>query len=85
MNNREKLISLMEALVGDNAAQRYTHNEILEYISDLKDKEQKSDKYTYIYGNECSEVWNSLGFTIHDDDDRIKLQFVKYEERGSYD
>jgi len=85
MNNREKLISLMEALVGDNAAQRYTHNEILEYVFDLKDKEQKSDKYTYIYGNECSEVWNSLGFTIHDDDDRIKLQFVKYEERGSYD
>jgi len=85
MNNREKLVSLMEALVGDNAAQRYTHNEILKYVSDLKDKEQKSDKYTYIYGNECPEVWSSLGFTIHDDDDRIKLQFVKYEERGSYD
>ena len=85
MNNREKLEQLMEALVGDNAAQRYTHNEILEYVSDLKDKEQKSDKYTYIYGDECSDVWSSLGFTIHDDDDRIKLQFVKYEERGSYD
>ena len=55
MNNREKLEQLMEALVGDNAAQRYTHNEILEYIFDLKDKEQQTDaKYTYIYGNECS-------------------------------
>jgi hypothetical protein len=86
MNNRDKLIQLMEALVGDNAAQRYTHNEILEYVSDLKDKEQQTDaKYTYIYGDECPDVWNSLGFTIHDDEDRIKLQFVKYEERGSYD
>ena len=85
MNNREKLIQLMEALVGDNAAQRYTHNEILEYVSDLKDKEQKSDKYTYIYGDECPDIWNSLGFTIHDDEDRIKLQFVKYEERGNYE
>ena len=85
MNNKEKLEQLMEALVGDNAMQRYTHKEILAYAYDLKDKEQKSDKYTYIYGDECPDIWNSLGFTIHDDDDRIKLQFVKYEERGSYD
>jgi len=85
MNNREKLEQLMEALVGDSAAQRYTHNEILEYVSDLKDKEQKSDKYTYIYGDECPDVWTSLGYHLHDNDDRIKLQFVKYEERGSYD
>tara|TARA_R100001163_G_C4977786_1_gene135130 strand:- start:81 stop:338 length:258 start_codon:yes stop_codon:yes gene_type:complete len=85
MNNKEKLEQLMEALVGDNAMQRYTHKEILEYVSDLKDIEQKSDKYTYIYGDECPDIWNSLGFTIHDNDDRIKLQFVKYEERGSYD
>ena len=40
--------------------------------------------HTYMEMN-VPEVWNSLGFTIHDDDDRIKLQFVKYEERGSYD
>ena len=85
MNNKEKLEQLMEALVGDNAMQRYTHKEILAYAYDLKDKEQKSDKYTYIYGDECPDIWNSLGFTIHDDDDRIKLQFVKYEERGSYE
>jgi len=85
MNNREKLEQLMEALVGDNTAKRYTHNEILEYVSDLKDKEQKSDKYTYIYGDECPDIWTSLGYHLHDNDDRIKLQFVKYEERGSYD
>ena len=85
MNNKEKLEQLMEALVGDNAMQRYTHKEILEYVFDLKNKEQKSDKYTYIYGDECPEVWTSLGFHLHDNDDRIKLQFVKYEERGSYD
>ena len=85
MNKKEKLEQLMEALVGDNAMQRYTHKEILEYVFDLKDKEQKSDKYTYIYGDECPDIWNSLCFTIHDDDDRIKLQFVKYEERGSYE
>ena len=52
MNNKEKLKQLMEALVGDNAMQRYTHNEILEYAYDLKDKEQQTDaKYTYIYGD----------------------------------
>ena len=85
MNNKEKLEQLMEALVGDNAAQRYTHNEILEYAYDLKDKEQKSDKYTYIYGDECPDIWTSLGFHLHDNDDRIKLQFVKYQARGSYD
>ena len=52
---------------------------------DIVKRNDTEPKYTYIYGDECSDVWNSLGFTIHDDDDRIKLQFVKYEERGSYD
>ena len=86
MNNKEKLEQLVEALVGENAMQRYTHTEILEYAYDLKDKEQQTDaKYTYIYGDEVPDVWYSLGFPIYDSEDRIKLQFVKYEERGSYE
>ena len=87
MNNKEKLEQLMEALVGDNAMQRYTHKEILAYAYDLKDKEQQVNDniHTYIYGYECPEVWTSLGFHLHDNDDRIKLQFVKYQARGSYD
>ena len=86
MNNKEKLKQLMEALVGDNAMQRYTHTEILAYAYDLKDRDYQTDtKYTYIYGDECPDVWTSLGYHLHDNDDRIKLQFVKYQERGSYD
>ena len=84
MNNKEKLewlhFAISEAING-NIGELSNALQIVEQL-----REPQTDaKYTYIYGDECSDIWNSLGFTIHDDDDRIKLQFVKYEERGSYD
>jgi hypothetical protein len=41
MTYKEKYEQLMESLVGDNAIERYTHEDILSYIYNLKDTEEK--------------------------------------------
>ena len=50
-------------------------------------KIKKKPKITWgwIYGDECPELWEHFGFPNPDPDDRMKLKFVKYEARGSYD
>ena len=52
-----------------------------------KSKIKKKPKITWgwIYGDECPELWEHFGFPYPDPDDRMKLKFVKYKARGSYD
>jgi hypothetical protein len=42
MTYKEKYEQLMESLVGDNAIERYTQEDILSYVYNLKDIEEKS-------------------------------------------
>ena len=87
--NENNYKAIAEAIVGDDAINRYTHEELLDEVYRLKDIEQKfiNDKprYTYIYGDELPEVWTSLDYHIHNKDDRIKLQFVEFQSEGSYE
>ena len=48
-----------------------------------KKKIKKKPKITWgwIYGDECSELWEHFGFPNPDPDDRMKLKFVKYESK----
>ena len=42
MSDKEKYEELCEALVGIDATERYTHDEIINYAFNLKDIEEKS-------------------------------------------
>ena len=87
--NENNYKAIAEAMVGDDAINRYTHEELLDEVNRLKDIEQKfiNDKprYTYIYGDECNDIWNRFNMTVRDDNDRIKLQFVEFQSEGSYE
>ena len=41
MTYKEKYEQLMESLVGDNATERYTQEDILSYVYNLKNIEEK--------------------------------------------
>ena len=41
MSDKEKYEELCEALVGDNSTKRYTHEDIVSYIYNLKNIEEK--------------------------------------------
>jgi len=48
-------------------------------------KKPKKNNWVWIFGDEMQEIWEHFGFPYPDQDDRMKLKFVKYEARGSYD
>jgi len=48
-------------------------------------KKPKKNNWVWIFGDEMQEIWEHFGFPYPDPDDRMKLKFVKYEARGSYD
>jgi len=48
-------------------------------------KKPKKNNWVWIFGDEMQEIWEHFGFLYPDPDDRMKLKFVKYEARGSYD
>jgi len=60
---------------------------VVKHFKELKENEKTKPKpqYTYIYGDECNEVWDSFKMSVRDDNDRIKLQFVAFQEEGSYE
>ncbi len=39
--------------------------------------------WVYLYGDECSEIWQHFGFTHPDKDDRIKLKFIEFQSIDS--
>ena len=43
ITDKEQLIEIYEQLVGDDGINRYTHKEIIKYINQLKDIEEKED------------------------------------------
>tara|TARA_R110002153_G_scaffold264021_2_gene425652 strand:- start:130 stop:291 length:162 start_codon:yes stop_codon:yes gene_type:complete len=36
-------------------------------------------KWGYIYGDECSELWEHFGMPHRDKDDRMKVQLVDFQ------
>ena len=50
----------------------------------IKIKKKPKDKLIYIYGDEMNEVWEHFNMTVRDVDDRIVLNFVRFESRDFY-
>ena len=39
-----------------------------------------SDKWGYIYGNECDELWEHFDMKDRSSEDRIKVKLIDFEE-----
>ena len=58
---------------------------IQKHYQELKDNDNSKPQYTYVYGDECNDIWDRFNMTVRDDNDRIKLKFVAFQGEGSYD
>jgi len=56
-----------------------------ENVKISKDNDNSKPQYTYVYGDECDDIWDRFKMTVRNDDDRIKLQFVEFQGEGSYE
>jgi hypothetical protein len=88
MMQKEK-VELFKNLVSEIHIKKYTQEEFVEIVNtiyqELKENDNSKPQYTYVYGDECNDIWDRFNMTVRDDNDRIKLQFVEFQGEGSYD
>ena len=58
---------------------------IQKHYQELQDNDNSKPQYTYVYGDECNDIWDRFKMTVRDDNDRIKLKFVAFQGEGSYE
>jgi len=88
MMQKEK-VELFKNLVSEIHIKKYTQEEFVEIVNtiyqELQDNDNSKPQYTYVYGDECNDIWDRFNMTVRDDNDRIKLKFVAFQGEGSYD
>jgi len=88
MMQKEK-VELFKNLVSEIHIKKYTQEEFVEIVNtiyqELKENDNSKPQYTYVYGDECNDIWDRFNMTVRDDNDRIKLKFVAFQGEGSYD
>ncbi len=88
MMQKEK-VEFFKTLVSEIHIKKYTQEEFVEIVNtiyqELQDNDNSKPQYTYVYGDECNDIWDRFNMTVRDDNDRIKLKFVAFQGEGSYD